>query len=92
VLEAIGVFGGLVPGRFPSDLAAGASVERLHMIAGNRMRMGGHVALKADLEWVDRLPSVVQRQVWTVSGWLAQRYGYRRTYAPAAAAVGENAG
>jgi hypothetical protein len=92
VLEAIAMFGGLVPGRFPSDLAAGASVERLHMIAGNRMRMAGHVSLKADFEWVDRLPPVVQRQVWTVSGWLAQRYGYRRISTRVAAAVSENVG
>lgn len=92
VLEAIGTFGGLVPGRFPADLAAGACVQRLHMIAGNRVRMAGHVALKADFEWLDRLPSAVERQVWAVSGWLARRYGYRRTSGRAAAAVSENVG
>ena len=88
VLGRIGTVAGVAPDGFGRGVEAGAAVARLHMIAGNRMRMDGHVVLKADFEWIERLPARVTRQVWGIAGWLARRYGYPRTPRAAAAIEG----
>ncbi|MBN7797785.1 sulfotransferase [Parahaliea mediterranea] len=47
-----------------------------HTIAGNRMRMGGRVRIKPDVEWVSRLSNMDKRLFWLMAGPLMWRYGY----------------
>lgn len=59
-------------------LAGGEAFPVGHTVAGNRLRMAGRVTLKADWEWLERLPTADRRICWALSGWLLKRYGYPR--------------
>ncbi len=56
-----------------------ASLPIDHLIDANRLRFRPAVHLAADLEWRTKLPAKSQSAFWLVAGWLAQRYGYRRS-------------
>lgn len=58
---------------------AGDVLETSHTIAGNRVRMGGPVRLRADTEWQKKLPDEDRSTFWRKAGWLARRYGYQRS-------------
>lgn len=46
-----------------------------HGVRGNRMRRQGPIKIRVDTEWVESMPTVARRLMWTV--WpVARRYGY----------------
>lgn len=47
-----------------------------HTIAGNRIRMGGRLQLKADRAWEDQMPVRDRRIFWFVAGGKARKLGY----------------
>lgn len=56
----------------------GGAMQVGHRVGGNRMRFGGEVRLRPDLEWTTKLPSSERDTFWRRAGWLARRYGYSR--------------
>lgn len=60
------------------SVAAGQSLPIEHTIGGNRLRMSGRVQLRADWEWMQKLPARDRRICWTIAGRLLRRYGYTR--------------
>ena len=48
-----------------------------HTVAGNRMRAQKRVRLRADTEWIERLPAWNRRFCWAAAGWLMSYYGYQ---------------
>ncbi len=58
-------------------LAEDGSVPVTHCLAGNRARMTGRLALKADLDWKARMSRIEMVLSGIITGMLARRYGYR---------------
>jgi hypothetical protein len=77
-LQRIGRFTGLDLDRIARCLLNGDELPIQHQIAGNRLRMSGHVRLQPDWEWLDRLSQADRRVCWGLAGWVAARYGYSR--------------
>ena len=77
-LLRIGEACGLDCGPLAEALEAGDSFSVGHTVAGNRLRMGGAVRLKADWDWIERLDESDRRTCWRLSGWLMKQYDYTR--------------
>ena len=60
-------------------LALGEALDIGHTVAGNRVRMSGHVKLKADLEWTAKLPKMARQICWSLAGWKLKQYGYEKS-------------
>lgn len=52
------------------------ALEPGHIVAGNRLRMSGSIKLKADTEWMQKLPMKERRTFQILAGWLLRRYHY----------------
>lgn len=59
-------------------VSAGQPMNMGHTIAGNRLRRSGGVRLRADMEWIEKLPRRDRRMCWTLAGWLLKHYGYTK--------------
>jgi hypothetical protein len=77
-LQAIAAVAGVDGARFGSGVSAGVDLSRMHIIAGNRMRLTGTIRLQSDDAWRHSMPPAVAAKVWAITGWLARRYGYVR--------------
>lgn len=65
-------------GQVMEGLENGDAMTVGHRVGGNRMRFGGSVRLRPDLEWTTRLSPGDGATFWRMAGWLARRYGYVR--------------
>tara|TARA_B100000029_G_scaffold339371_1_gene331583 strand:+ start:692 stop:1648 length:957 start_codon:yes stop_codon:yes gene_type:complete len=61
-----------------ASLQAGDAFDVGHTVAGNRLRMAGAVRLKADYDWIEKLPHADRQTCWRLSGWLMRQYDYTR--------------
>lgn len=77
-LVSIGQLIGLEFTQVAEAVENGTALPVGHTIAGNRLRMAGSVRLKADTEWMQKLPTNDQRLFWIMAGWLMRRYDYQR--------------
>ncbi len=77
-LERIGTWSGLEYSSTTQALLDGEPLHPEHTIAGNRLRMSGHVTLKPDWEWTDKLRLWDGVVCWLMAGWLLKRFGYSR--------------
>jgi hypothetical protein len=75
-LERIGRLIGLDLGGVARAVAEGAPMRIGHTIAGNRLRMGGPVQLRADTQWMTELTAWDRWKCWALSGPLLWHYGY----------------
>lgn len=78
VLCRVGETVGLDLGQVGTQLAAGMPMKVGHSVAGNRVRMTGHIRLCPDVEWIEKLDAANRRLFWALTGWLMQGYGYMR--------------
>jgi hypothetical protein len=78
-VERIGPIVGLDMGELAAALTAGQPMAVNHTIAGNRLRLAGSIKLRADDEWVAKLPGRDRRAVEILIGWHMRRYGYGRS-------------
>ncbi|RMG33410.1 MAG: sulfotransferase [Planctomycetota bacterium] len=77
-LERLGQSVGLDMRPVIDDVRHGREIPVGHMIAGNRLRMSGVIRVRADTEWIRKLPARDRRTCWIIAGWLLKRYGYTR--------------
>lgn len=75
-LERIGQLIGLDFSGVGRAVARGEPMKIGHTIAGNRLRMGGPVHLRADTEWMRELTAWDRWKCWALSGPLLWHYGY----------------
>ena len=77
-LGRVGARVGLDFGDVAAALEAGSALPVGHLIAGNRLRMGGEIRLDADERWRREMRAGSRRVFWLVAGDVARRYGYHR--------------
>lgn len=77
-LDRIGRLVGIATAELAQRVSNGENLDIGHTVAGNRVRMGGPVRLKADVEWRAKLPEAERATFWRMAGWLAKQYGYSR--------------
>jgi hypothetical protein len=76
IVEAIGGMVGLEMSPLRRAILHEEAISTGHMIAGNRLRMAGHIRLRGDFEWMTNLSNGDRRRCWAIAGWLAKRYRY----------------
>lgn len=77
-LDRVGYLTGLDFNKVNRALENGEEFQVGHTIAGNRVRMGERIQLRADTEWLKVLPKRDRAIFWTIAGKIASRYGYSR--------------
>ncbi len=78
VLGRIADIAGIDFGDVATAVSSGAPVAIGHATAGNRLRMRRSFELRANTEWMVRLPASAERLVWTIAGPVMRRMGYER--------------
>ncbi len=77
-LKKIGDFTGIDFHYVEQAIHAGEALSVGHTIAGNRVRMTGVIRLNPDYGWVKLLPQKDKRIFWSIAGFLAAKYGYKK--------------
>ncbi len=78
-MAGLGELCGLDLSAVARDISAGAPMASGHVMAGNRLRMGGQLRLAPDFEWQRRLPAKDRRLLDRLCRPLLARYGYARS-------------
>jgi hypothetical protein len=73
-------------GNLARRVAEGDELRPRHTVEGNRLRMLPGVRVRADVEWMARLPRRDRAIFWVMAGWLLRAYGYGKDGSAVAAA------